>query len=125
MAKKTGSSSSSSKKTTKKAPQHALVGKVVLVRDNRAGIHVGTLMDLDLAAKTCTLKGARKVWYWKGAASCHGIAARGLSHAGSKVAPPVELVASCDVVEVILMSDAAAENLRACPVWTPPDTPNT
>ena len=95
------------------------IGKVVLVRDNRAGVHVGTLTALDLASKSCVLTGARKVWYWTGAGSVHGIAARGLNRAGSKVCAPVEIVASCDVVEVVLCSDEGAESVMGAPVWTP------
>jgi hypothetical protein len=98
---------------------NAMINQVVLVRDNRAGVHVGTLVSLDLSAKTCTLTNARKVWYWEGAASCHGIAAKGLSHAGSKVAPPVPMVASTDVVEVVLCTPEGAESVMTCPEWGP------
>lgn len=95
------------------------IGQTVLVRDHRAGVHVGELVSLDLATKSCVLKNARKVWYWEGAASVHGIAAKGLSHTGSKVAPPVEMVATCDVVEVVLCSSEGATSVATCPVWSP------
>jgi hypothetical protein len=95
------------------------VGKTVLVRDHRAGVHVGVLVSLDLASKSCVLRDARKVWYWSGAASCHGIAANGLSHAESKVAPVVAAVVSCDVVEIVLCSEAGAASVMGAPVWTP------
>lgn len=95
------------------------IGQTVLIRDHRAGVHVGELVSLDLAAKTAVLRAARKIWYWEGAASVHGIASRGLSHTGSKVAPPVELVASCDVVEVVLCTPEGAASVADCPVWSP------
>ena len=95
------------------------IGKMVVIRDNRAGIHVGVLRSCNLAAKIAVLAEARKVWYWEGAASCHGIAAKGLCHKGSKVAPPVPLVASADVVEVVLCTPEGAESVRTCPVWGP------
>lgn len=101
--------------------QNELVGCVVLVRDNRAGIHVGILRELDLPNKVAILAEARKVWYWEGAASCHGIAAKGLCHKHSKVAPPVPLVASTDVVEVVLCTSEGAESVMSCPVWGPKD----
>ena len=104
---------------TKKAKTVSLVGSIVLVRDNRAGIHVGRLESYDLAAKIATMSGARKVWYWVGAASCHGIAASGLNHNGSKVGPVVGLVASCDVVEIVLCSKEGAESVGSAPVWKP------
>ena len=99
--------------------QEELVGCVVLVRDNRAGIHVGILRELDLSNKVAVLVEARKVWYWEGAASCHGIAAKGLSHTGSKVAPTVPLVASTDVVEVVLCTADGAVSVMTCPEWGP------
>lgn len=99
--------------------QNELVGCVVLVRDNRAGVHVGILRELDLANKVAILAEARKVWYWEGAASCHGIAAKGLCHKGSKVAPTVPLVASTDVVEVVLCTSDGAVSVMTCPEWGP------
>ncbi len=99
--------------------QKELVGCVVLVRDNRAGIHVGILRELDLANKVAVLAEARKVWYWEGAASCHGIASKGLCPKGSKVAPMVPLVASTDVVEVVLCTPEGAASVMTCPVWGP------
>ena len=99
--------------------QNELVGCVVLVRDNRAGIHVGILRELDLANKVAILAEARKVWYWEGAASCHGIAAKGLCHKGSKVAPTVPMVASTDVVEVVLCTSDGAVSVMTCPEWGP------
>ena len=93
------------------------LGKTVLVRDNRAGVHVGILRELDLANKVAVLAEARKVWYWEGAASCHGIAAKGLSHTGSKVAPTVPMVASTDVVEVVLCTTEGAVSVMTCPEW--------
>ena len=101
---------------------NAMINQVVLVRDNRAGVHVGTLVSLDLPSKTCTLTNARKVWYWEGAASCHGIAAKGLCHTGSRVAPMVPMVASTDVVEVVLCTPEGASSVMNCPEWGPETT---
>lgn len=103
--------------TKKKAG--GFIGKVVLVRDNMAGVHVGTCVDFDAAAKTCTLKNARKVWRWEGAASCHGVAKRGLRPDGSKVCPVVALVTSCAVVEVVLCSEDGARSVMEAPEWKP------
>lgn len=92
-------------------------GSKVLVRDDKAGVHVGTLVAL--SAEAVTLSNARKVWYWTGAASVHGIAARGLSQEGSKVAPMVTEVISYHVCEVVEMSDAGYAAVLGCPEWTP------
>jgi hypothetical protein len=95
----------------------ALLGRIVLVRDHMAGIHVGTLESVDVSAKSCVLKNARKVWYWSGAASCHGIAASGLDQDKSKIAPSVELVVSTNVVEIVLCTEAGAKSVLESPVW--------
>lgn len=94
------------------------IGKKVLVRDNRAGIHVGTLTSLDVGARSCELRDARKIWYWSGAGSCHGIAANGLDTARSKVAAPVSCVLSTDVIEIVEMSETGAACIAGAPVWT-------
>lgn len=95
------------------------IGRTVLVRDNLAGIHVGELVEFDPAAKCCTLRNARKVWYWSGAASCHGIAACGLDQKKSKVCPAVPLVTTTAVVEIVMCSDAGAAAVMGAPTWTP------
>lgn len=94
-------------------------GTKVLVRDHRAGVHVGTFHEFDAAAKTCVLKDARKVWYWSGAASVHGIAANGLDHEESKIAPKVATVISTDVVEIVECSDKGYDSVLNAPVWEP------
>jgi hypothetical protein len=94
-------------------------GSRVLVRDHRAGVHVGEFVEFDAAAKTIQLSNARKVWYWSGAASVHGIAANGLSHSESKVAPSVTTVISTDVVEIVECSEKGWQSVMGCPIWEP------
>ena len=94
-----------------------LMGKVVLVRDDKAGVHVGTLAAFDSPSKSVTLKNARKVWYWNGAASVHGIAVNGLDQKTSKVCPTVDVVTSFAVVEVVLCTAKGAESVMGAPEW--------
>ena len=96
-----------------------MLGQKVLIRDHRAGVHVGVLHSFDAATKTAELRSARKIWYWVGAASCHGIAARGLDAAQSKIAPMVAAVISCDVVEIVTMTAQAWDCVILAPEWTP------
>lgn len=104
---------------TQSKKKHPLTGKVVLVRDNRAGVLVGTLLAFDGASKTASLKNARKVWYWKGAAAVEGIAARGLDQKESKVTPVVAHVECCDVVQLVLCAKEGAASVMAAPEWRP------
>ena len=96
-----------------------MIGKRVIVRDNRAGVHFGTLVSFDGPSKCARLTDARKVWYWQGAASCHGLAARGLRHDGSKVCPVVATVDLLDVVEVVECSEEGAASRWGAPEWRP------
>lgn len=101
----------------KKATTGFKAGDTVLVRDNRAGVHVGTLVSNDQATKTAVLKDARKIWYWKGALSVHDIAAAGLDAKASKISAPVALVGLNEVVETVLCSKAGGECVLAAPVF--------
>lgn len=93
------------------------IDRYVVVRDNAAGVNVGYLVEYDLTAKTCVLRDARKIWYWEGRLSCHGIACKGIDQQKSKVDEVVPLVASTSVVELIACMPDAEENLRTCPVY--------
>lgn len=104
--------------TTSLAP--SLEGmKFVLVRTYSAGVHFGYLEN-----KTSTLAGievkllqARRVWYWKGAASLSQMANEGVKYPDDcKFSQPVqsiELVA----IEIIEITDKAFSNLNKVPVW--------
>jgi hypothetical protein len=94
-------------------------GDVVIVRDHMAGVHVGVLVERDLAAKTCVLKDARKIWSWVGAGSCHGLAAHGPRHDGSRIAPPVSRVELCSVVEIVWCAPEGARRCMSAPEWRP------
>lgn len=107
------------KKQSSGTRPHALVGKTVLVRDNRAGVLVGTLVAFDAASKSAELKDARKVWYWTGAAAVEGIAARGLNHASSKVSPAVATSVCLDVIQLLECAAAGASSVRNAPEWKP------
>jgi len=97
--------------------QNALIGRFVVVRDDLAGIHVGTMKAYE--GRSCVLEDARKIYYWEGACTCHGIAVYGIDPAASLVAPRVESVITHAVVEVVPCSDEAVACLVACPEWRP------
>jgi len=93
--------------------------RIVIVRDNQAGVHVGTLVSSDAATKSCVLENARKIWYWVGAGSCHGLAAHGPTHEGTKMAPVVPRVESFDVVEIVDCTPEGAKQCFSCPELRP------
>lgn len=90
------------------------LGTYVLIRDDKAGVLIGTLSELDGTA--WSLLGARKIWSWSGAAAVEGIAAKGLG-AGSKVTPEVEMQTGLHLVQCIKVAPECVEALRSFPEW--------
>lgn len=43
------------------------IGKKVIIRGDRSGVEFGTLVAQE--GQEVTLKNARRIWYWEGAAS--------------------------------------------------------
>jgi len=89
------------------------IGRIVVVRDNDAGVHVGELEFANIPAKFARLKNARKIWEWEGALSVHGVAAKGI--VDGRLAPMVEGVISTYVVEIVVCSEHAANQLLNWP----------
>ena len=96
-----------------------MLGKIVIVRDHMAGVFVGRLVSLDLAAKAATLSDARKVHYWTGAGAVEGLAAHGCSVAGSRITAMVATVAVCAVVQVCECTEESVTVLMGAPEWRP------
>ena len=97
-----------------------LVKKYVIVRTYAMGVFAGTL----LPESTETLKvlsNARRLWYWKGAASLSQLAVDGVSK-------PLECKFPCEVprveltspngFEILDVSDKARQSIKEVPVWS-------
>jgi hypothetical protein len=96
-----------------------LINRTVLIRDNMAGVYVGTLAGIDVAEDSAVLLEARQVWNWEGAAATPGIAARGIRHSGSRVGPVVGMITFGEVCAAILCTTEGAESVMSAPVWAP------
>lgn len=86
-----------------------MVGKKVLVRTYSAGVHFGTLVTL--AGTQCVLSDARRIWRWKGANTLHEMSLSGVDSEYSRVSEPVAEIALSEAIELIPVTEAAAENL--------------
>lgn len=92
----------------------------VLIRASRAGVHAGYLVDRD--DNWVTLKDARRIWYWKGAASLSEIAVYGLNpkvSGSSKIAVvvPNHQLRTSDVCEVLKFCPNAKKSFEKMPEW--------
>lgn len=88
----------------------------VIVRTYSAGVHAGTLVSQ--VGKEVVLKDARRLWYWKGAASLSQIAVQGVSNPNeSKFSIEVPLIKLTEAIETIATTPLGEKNIKAVPVW--------
>lgn len=89
----------------------------VIVRTYSAGVFAGYLAHKE--GKEVTLKNARRIWYWAGAASLSQLAQSGTSRPGDcKFPEPVNSVTLTEAIEIL---DVTPESKRIIeeevPVW--------
>lgn len=91
-------------------------GDFVIVRTYSAGVFAGELVRRD--GKEVELKDVRRLWFWKGAASLSQLAQSGTSAPKScKFPEPVSSIIVTEAIELLSVSDAARESIKAVPVW--------
>lgn len=90
-----------------------LIGKMVLVRDHLAGVHIGRLVALDVAAGTVELEGAIKMWRWQTVygPSCHDLATVGARKADCQISAMVARVCTRNLVEILPLTETAATSV--------------
>ena len=90
--------------------------KQVMVRTYSAGVFCGGLVKR--VGKEVTLKNARRMWMWSGAASLSQLAQSGTSNPGGCKFPEVvsEIVLT-EAIEIISMTPAAVKSIAQVPVW--------
>jgi hypothetical protein len=77
-------------------------GKFVLIRTYSAGVHFGTLEEME--GQNVRLSKARRLWSWQGALSLSEIAMKGVTLSGSKISVPVDEIILTQAIEIILVS---------------------
>lgn len=93
-----------------------LIGRYCMVRTYSAGVFAGTLQSLD--GEWAMLTDARRIWFWKGAASLSQLATDGTSQPKACKFPcAVAEVLLRGVIEIIPITDKARVSLAKVPVW--------
>lgn len=93
------------------------LGQYVIVRTESAGVFAGTLTAVQ--GKVARLSDARRLWYWRGAASLSEMAMRGTSQPGEcKFPAPVTSINLRGWIEILPVTDAARVTIASVPVWT-------
>lgn len=90
--------------------------KKVIVRTYSAGCFAGELLSRE--GKEVTLRNARRLWSWAGAASLSELAMRGTSKPKDcKFPMPVSEIVLTEAIEIIDVSAAAWASIAEVPVW--------
>lgn len=89
----------------------------VIARSRDAGVFAGTIESRK--DKEVVLKNARRLWYWKGAASLSQLANEGVKYPNEcKFPSPVSRVLLTDTCEILEVTKQARKIIEAVPVWT-------
>lgn len=88
-----------------------------IVRTYSAGVFAGYIAEED--GEEVTLRQARRIWYWDGAASLSELANEGTSKPKScKFPAPVSEVRLKNAIEVIPASEKARMSIESVPTWS-------
>ena len=105
-------------KSTVKGERESVANKkYVMVRTYSAGVFAGHLKSRK--GKEVILNDARRIWYWKGAASLSQLAQEGTSSPdGCKFPCPVDEVILTEAIEIIAITAKAKKSIEEVPEWT-------
>ena len=99
-------------------PAKTLVGDVKMVRTKSAGVFCGIILERPEPSRVI-MAHARRIWFWKGAASLSELATRGTSRPKECRFPaPVTRVELLEVIEILDVTKQAEESINEVPVWT-------
>lgn len=89
----------------------------VIVRTYSAGVFAGFLVSKK--GKEVELKDARRLWYWKGAASLSQLAVDGVKYPNEcKFPAVVEKHHVTEAIEILHVTPKAKASIESVPVWT-------
>lgn len=89
-----------------------------IVRCQATGVFMGIVEKSNMAEQTATLKNARRLWYWSGAASLSQLAMDGTSKPKDCKFPcAVTEVQVSGVLEIIPCTEKSFESLNSVSVW--------
>jgi len=91
--------------------------KYVIVRTYSAGVFAGELVSRK--GKEVVMKNARRLWYWKGAASLSQLAMEGVKYPNECKFPiAVERVELLEAIEILDVTPQARKSIEGVPVWS-------
>lgn len=92
------------------------IGKKVIIRGDRSGVEFGELVEQN--GNEVTLKNARRLWHWAGAASLSQLAMDGPKiPEGCQFTVTVSSITILDAVEIIPCTDKAIKSIEEVDEW--------
>lgn len=92
------------------------IGKKVIIRGDKSGVEFGELVEHK--GREVTLKDARRIWFWTGAASLSQLAKDGTTDPSScKFTVTVDSITILDAIEIIPCTDKAIKSIEDVEVW--------
>ena len=92
------------------------IGKKVIIRGDRSGVEFGELVEQN--GSVVTLKNARRLWYWAGAASLSQLAMDGTKRPQDcKFTVTVSSITILDAVEIIPCTDKSIKSIEEVDEW--------
>lgn len=91
-------------------------GDYIICRTESAGVFAGTLFSKK--GKEVNLRNARRLWYWRGAASLSQLAMNGTS-CPSECKFPCEVDEVCltEAIELLKVTKKAKSSIKEVPIW--------
>ena len=104
------------KRVTKRVTKRSVKRPYVIVRCRDAGVHAGEYVKH--SGREVQLFNARRIWFWKGAASLSELAVHGAKNPSEcKFSVPVDTLTLLDACEIIHCQPAGAKMIRECAEW--------
>ena len=92
------------------------LGPYVIVRTYSAGVFAGYLVKR--SGKEVTLRQARRLWYWAGAATLSQLSMCGVSRPKEcKFPMPVEEILLTEAIEIIPCTETAKKSINEVEIW--------
>jgi hypothetical protein len=87
------------------------IGQHVVVRTYSAGVHIGTLIEVE--GQAAELTNARRLWKWNGAFTLSEVATSGINPKNSRMSEPVARLVIFQAIEIIPTTDKARSTFDA------------
>lgn len=90
--------------------------KYVIVRTCTAGVFAGELESRN--GREVVMRNARRLWYWKGAASLSQLAMEGVKYPNECKFPcEVDRVELLEAIEILDVTEVAKKSIKDVPIW--------